>query len=81
MVGGVYEAYVPKKGRTNAKQTVEATSAVLRRIKTQILSESLEGSNSSMPLAIGFINKAYLHSIKEANSKRSRIWKLEYWVV
>lgn len=51
--------YIPKKGRRNATQTVEATSAVLSRTKHQKLLEILSGSNSSTALASGFIIRAY----------------------
>lgn len=68
---------VPKNGRRNATHTVEMTNPVLRRIKHQILSEILTGSNSSILRANGFISKAYVHRFKE---KKCRPWKIRYVV-
>lgn len=55
-------------------QTVDKTSTDLRRIKNHKLLETVEGTNSSMLLAKGFINKAYLHSIKENSTIYTHIY-------
>lgn len=59
--------HIPKKGIINATPTEETTSAVLRRMKHQKLLETLIGSSSSILLASGFISRAYLYIVKEAN--------------
>jgi hypothetical protein len=59
------EQYLPKNGIRKAAQTVDITSAVLRRRKHQLVREMLSGNNSSTLLASGFIIKAYVFIIKE----------------
>ena len=58
---------LPKTGRRKAAQTEEMTSVVLRRMKHHTLFETLTGSSSSILLAKGFINSAYLFNVKESN--------------
>ena len=45
------------------------TSAVLKRMKHQTLFENPTGSSSSILLANGIINRAYLFNVKEANKE------------
>ena len=52
-------SYLPKNGIWKAEQTDEATSAVLRRRKHHMFSEILSGNSTSIPLASGFIKRAY----------------------
>lgn len=61
--------HIPKKGIINATPTEEMTSAVLRRMKHQKLLETLVGRSSSILLASGFISRAYLCIVKEANKR------------
>lgn len=55
------QQYLPKKGRIKATQTVDMTSAVLRRMKNQKLVAKVTGTNSSILLASGFSSSAYVN--------------------
>ena len=52
------------------------TRAVLRRIKHQKLAAILTGSSSSIPLANGFNNNAYLFHVKGTKKLLQKVKKL-----
>lgn len=64
---------------TKAAQTVDITSAVLRRRKHQLVFEMLAGNNSSTLLASGFIIKAYLLIVKGKGKEKKKKSKSKFY--